>query len=305
MSSIRRNSSVHARIESMWVGAETANSNGCVTAGLHVLRISATITLDELWRVRWRVVESSRWPASALGRSPRCCWPTWGPTSSASSARGPQPAGSEQYVMHRGRRSIAVDLKQPSGRDVVLRLAERSDALIEGFRPGVMERLGLGPADCRGTQRAARVRPDDRMGTGRTARPHRRARHRLHRHLRRARLRRPRRRAPGRARQLPRRLRGRRAVPRVRDRRRDVGSDPLGQRAGGRRRDGRRLGRDHHDAPRPDGPGTLARRGGRELRRQRVELLRHVRMRRRATRRGRRDRGAVLLGVARRPRPRP
>ena len=60
-----------------------------------------------------------------------------------------EAAGAEQYVMHRGRRSIAVDLKHPSGRDVVLRLAERSDALIEGFRPGVMERLGLGPADCR------------------------------------------------------------------------------------------------------------------------------------------------------------
>jgi alpha-methylacyl-CoA racemase len=62
---------------------------------------------------------------------------------------GAPSAASEQYVMHRGRRSIAVDLKHPSGRDVVLRLAARSDALIEGFRPGVMERLGLGPDDCR------------------------------------------------------------------------------------------------------------------------------------------------------------
>ncbi|MGD9703699.1 MAG: CaiB/BaiF CoA transferase family protein [Acidimicrobiia bacterium] len=62
---------------------------------------------------------------------------------------GTQAAGSEQYVMHRGRRSIAIDLKHPHGRDIVLRLAERSDALIEGFRPGVMERLGLGPDDCR------------------------------------------------------------------------------------------------------------------------------------------------------------
>jgi alpha-methylacyl-CoA racemase len=48
-------------------------------------------------------------------------------------------------VMHRGRRSAAVDLKHEAGRDVVLRLCERADALIEGFRPGVMERLGLGP----------------------------------------------------------------------------------------------------------------------------------------------------------------
>ncbi len=48
-------------------------------------------------------------------------------------------------VMHRGRPSAAVDLKNPSGRDLVLRLCESADALIEGFRPGVMERLGLGP----------------------------------------------------------------------------------------------------------------------------------------------------------------
>ncbi|HEY7550336.1 MAG TPA: CaiB/BaiF CoA-transferase family protein [Hyphomicrobiaceae bacterium] len=48
-------------------------------------------------------------------------------------------------VLHRGRRSIAVDVKAEAGREVVKRLAARADALIEGFRPGVMERLGLGP----------------------------------------------------------------------------------------------------------------------------------------------------------------
>lgn len=48
----------------------------------------------------------------------------------------------------RGRRSIGVDLKHPQGVETVLRLLERSDALIEGFRPGVMERLGLGPDVC-------------------------------------------------------------------------------------------------------------------------------------------------------------
>jgi alpha-methylacyl-CoA racemase len=47
----------------------------------------------------------------------------------------------------RGRPTLAVDLKSPAGRDAVLRLSERADALIEGFRPGVMERLGLGPVD--------------------------------------------------------------------------------------------------------------------------------------------------------------
>jgi alpha-methylacyl-CoA racemase len=50
--------------------------------------------------------------------------------------------------MHRGRRSIAVDLKRSEGREIVLRLVEVSDALIEGNRPGVTERLGLGPDDC-------------------------------------------------------------------------------------------------------------------------------------------------------------
>lgn len=54
----------------------------------------------------------------------------------------------ERYVMHRGRRSVAIDLKHADGRETVLRLAERADALIEGFRPGVMEKLSLGPDDC-------------------------------------------------------------------------------------------------------------------------------------------------------------
>jgi alpha-methylacyl-CoA racemase len=45
----------------------------------------------------------------------------------------------------RGRRSIGLDLRQPGGAEVLLRLAEKSDALIEGFRPGVAERLGVGP----------------------------------------------------------------------------------------------------------------------------------------------------------------
>ena len=51
-------------------------------------------------------------------------------------------------LMNRSRRSIAVDLKQPQGRDIVLDLCAGADALFEGFRPGVMERLGLGPDEC-------------------------------------------------------------------------------------------------------------------------------------------------------------
>ena len=57
----------------------------------------------------------------------------------------PPPAGD---VLGRGRRSIAVDLKQDAGRDVVLQLVDAADALIEGFRPGVTERLGLDPTTC-------------------------------------------------------------------------------------------------------------------------------------------------------------
>src|ERR1700761_388788 len=51
-------------------------------------------------------------------------------------------------LLQRGRRNIAIDLKNPAGVDAALRLIDKSDALIEGFRPGVMERLGLGPDVC-------------------------------------------------------------------------------------------------------------------------------------------------------------
>jgi alpha-methylacyl-CoA racemase len=61
---------------------------------------------------------------------------------------GPASAEARAYVMHRGRRSVAVDLKADDALEVVLRLVDRADALIEGHRPGVMERLGLGPDDC-------------------------------------------------------------------------------------------------------------------------------------------------------------
>jgi alpha-methylacyl-CoA racemase len=51
-------------------------------------------------------------------------------------------------VLDRGRRSIRVDVKNPEGLDIVLRLVERSDVLLEGYRPGVTERMGLGPDEC-------------------------------------------------------------------------------------------------------------------------------------------------------------
>ena len=66
------------------------------------------------------------------------------------SARATYPPNTEPHVdlMNRGRRSVAVDLKHPEGVALVLRLVEEADGLMEGFRPGVAERLGLGPDVC-------------------------------------------------------------------------------------------------------------------------------------------------------------
>lgn len=58
-------------------------------------------------------------------------------------------AGGPGAIFRRGKRSIALDLKQPAARDAALRICVTADALIEGLRPGVMERLGLGPDDVR------------------------------------------------------------------------------------------------------------------------------------------------------------
>jgi alpha-methylacyl-CoA racemase len=57
-----------------------------------------------------------------------------------------QPARFE--LLHRSRRAVAIDLKKPQGVETVLRLAAGADAFIEGFRPGVTERLGIGPEAC-------------------------------------------------------------------------------------------------------------------------------------------------------------
>lgn len=64
-------------------------------------------------------------------------------------ADGPvSPGVPDRAVLDRGKRSIALDLKSDLGRRAVLRLTENAEVLIEGFRPGVMERLGLGPEPC-------------------------------------------------------------------------------------------------------------------------------------------------------------
>ncbi len=68
--------------------------------------------------------------------------------------RKPAPSQSEDQLRHdterRSRPGISLDLKTPAGRDLALEFISRADALIEGFRPGVMERLQLGPAECLG-----------------------------------------------------------------------------------------------------------------------------------------------------------
>jgi alpha-methylacyl-CoA racemase len=61
------------------------------------------------------------------------------------SAKG---TGSRQEASNRGKKSIAVDLKSKEGVEIVLKLVQEADAIFEGFRPGVMERLGLGPEEC-------------------------------------------------------------------------------------------------------------------------------------------------------------
>jgi len=62
--------------------------------------------------------------------------------------RGPAPDRPHYDVLLRGRRNIAIDLKKPNGIETLLALIEQADVLIEGFRPGVMERLGVGPEVC-------------------------------------------------------------------------------------------------------------------------------------------------------------
>jgi alpha-methylacyl-CoA racemase len=64
-------------------------------------------------------------------------------------AQGADPlALGKNGIVNRGKRSIALDLKDPAAADAALRLVDGADALIEGMRPGVMERLGLGPDAC-------------------------------------------------------------------------------------------------------------------------------------------------------------
>ena len=98
----------------------------------------------------------------------------------AGAVRGPLPDGAHFDVLLRGRRNVAIDLKHPDGVEALLTLVESADALIEGFRPGVMERLGIGPDRVPLAEPEARVRTHDRVGPGGTVFPGRRPRHQLH-----------------------------------------------------------------------------------------------------------------------------
>ena len=66
----------------------------------------------------------------------------------AQSVRAPAPDAPSSDVLLRGRRNVAIDLKHPDGAATLLELVDGADALIEGFRPGVTERLGIGPDEC-------------------------------------------------------------------------------------------------------------------------------------------------------------
>lgn len=76
------------------------------------------------------------------------------------------PLRPELDLLNRGKQSVAVDLKNPEGVELVLRLAERADVLFEGWRPGVAERLGVGPDAC--LARNARLAYGRMTGFGQT-----------------------------------------------------------------------------------------------------------------------------------------
>jgi alpha-methylacyl-CoA racemase len=59
------------------------------------------------------------------------------------------PGQPRHDLLNRGKRSVLLDLKRPAGAAAARALAARADVLLEGFRPGVAERLGVGPDECR------------------------------------------------------------------------------------------------------------------------------------------------------------
>ena len=134
---------------------------------------------------------SRSWTFRATCRAPtaRCCWPTTAPMSSRSSGRTaatmraacrPSWAAKARPFMiwNRNKRSVVIDLKTEAGKAQLLRLIDAADVLIENFRPGTLERLGLGWPTLSGPQSAPdlcrdiRLRPDRPLSRPRRLRSH-------------------------------------------------------------------------------------------------------------------------------------
>ena len=210
---------------------------------------------------------------------------------------GGVPKGSHE-AMNRNRRAVAANLKSDEGREQVLALIAKADVLIEGYRPGVTERLGLGPEDCaKVNERLVYARM---TGWGQTGPRSQQAGHDInyislngllhsigHKDS-----------APGAAAQPDRRLRRRLDVPDRRHPRCAVGAADLGQGSGGGRRDGRRLQHPDGDDVGDACGRALVRRTRHQHARQRGAVLRHLRVRRRSLHVDRFDRAAVLRGAA-------
>ena len=120
-------------------------------AGLRALGLLDDLGLKGAAWGHSKASRSSRSRTSVRCSSRACCSPTSARRCCASTARatrrngttvGGQSFVSPYSVLDRGRRSAAIDLKAPGAAEVVLRLCEQADVLIEGFRPGVAERLG-------------------------------------------------------------------------------------------------------------------------------------------------------------------
>jgi alpha-methylacyl-CoA racemase len=116
--------------------------------GLRVLEIAslapapfACTVLSDLGAQVLRIDRAGSIPHTASDASDRSDASDAAHAAHAALTPGPEP-------LTRGRRSVAIDLKHPDGAATVLRLAERADVLVEGFRPGVCERLGIGPQEC-------------------------------------------------------------------------------------------------------------------------------------------------------------
>ena len=208
-------------------------------------------------------------------------------------------AGGPHNLLNRGRPSVALDLKDPAAVATVLALVEDADLLVEGMRPGVAERLGLGPEDCRAVN--PRLVYGRMTGWGQDGPLAQSAGHDMNYISVAGALLRPR---PGQvAAALPgqpgRRLRRRLDVPRDRPARR-AARGPGERRGPGRRRRDRRRHRppEHHDRGLPRRRDVQGGAGGQPARRRRA-VLRRLRDLRRPAHVGRRAGAAVLRRLRR------